>query len=170
VRSRSRLGLSLGVVAVLAAMAVAIVAVGPVKSSGASGAGARHDAARHDEPRVPPGWLLEEARDAVRMLDDPHPVATYWGRVTAGDLAEFTGDEPENPAIEEYVVILSGSFSTRTLSHPAGGSFPGRGTTAWFQYCTDTHECLASGMSWGEPRTPVIAGIHPFELSEGPTR
>ena len=113
---------------------------------------------------TPPAWLVAEARREARILDDVHPDAAYWGLVSVGDMGRLTGDKPGTPRLKMYVVILTGSFSTATLSHPYGAPDLGRGTTAWYEFGPETHECGGSGMSWGTPRTPTVPGLQPLAL------
>ena len=72
--------------------------------------------------------------------------------------------EPGTPDLKAYVLIFIGSFSTATLSHPYGAPDLGRGTTAWYEFGPETHECWSSGMSWGTPRTPTVPGLQPLVL------
>jgi len=131
----------------------------------ADGPAARAEASAVASPApTPPAWLVAEARRLLRILDDEHPDAAHWGLVTAGDMGRFTEEEPGTPDLKAYVLIFIGSFSTATLSHPYGAPDLGRGTTAWYEFGPETHECWSSGMSWGTPRTPTVPGLQPLVL------
>src|SRR6476646_4287258 len=151
---RSRLGAGMAAAAI-AILAIAVIAWlsplgGTGEQPGASTGGA------------PPSWLVDQAYQAAYQNGDIAPDQAEWVLTDANTIAPAVGLQSGDPNVQEYLIVLHGTFTGYDASVPAGASLPtGKVLTA--AYAPDSQQVTDFGIG---DQLVSVPGLTPFDLPD----
>ena len=151
---RSRVGAGIAAAAI-AILAIAVIAwLSPLGGTGEQPGGATGG--------PPPSWLVDQAYQLAYQNGDIVPDQAEWVLTDANTIAPAVGLQSGDPNVQEYLVVLHGTFTGYGASVPAGANLP-TGHVLSAAYAADTHAVTDSGIG-DQPAT--VAGLTSFELPD----
>jgi hypothetical protein len=151
---RSRLGAGVAAAAI-AILAIAVIAwLSPLGGTGEEAGG--------PSGGPPPSWLVDQAYQLAYTNGDITPDSAEWVLTDANTIAPAVGLQSGDPNVQEYLVVLHGTFTGYDASVPAGASLPtGKILTA--AYAPDSQQVSDFGIG----DQPVsVPGLTPFDLPD----